>query len=109
MLIHIRGALQEKALACAGIDSRYVGAGKGIFTELDTVLRFRLSSEQSGHNVEGTKLVLEQTGFSGLKLSIVSYIMAYGWRKILNNRLPGALEKMRMEEATANKPLSTES
>lgn len=70
-------ATGEKALACAGIHS---DAGdkitKGIFTKLDTVLRFTLEP-----TCGGTILSLEHAGYKGLKLVIISYIMQMGWKK----------------------------
>ena len=83
-------ATGEKALACAGIHS---GAAdkmtKGIFTKLDTVLSFTL--EPAGG---GTIVSLEHSGYSGLKLVIVSLIMQMGWKKQLRKKLPKLLEQM---------------
>src|SRR5262245_61640919 len=43
----------EKPLACAGIDSRAAdSAAKGIFAQLDTVLRFTLNPEQAKSGTE---------------------------------------------------------
>ena len=74
----------EKPLACAGIDSRVAdAAAKGIFAELDTVLRFTLSPVSSQDAPEQTRLMLEHSGFRGVKMSMVSLIMGSGWRKQL--------------------------
>jgi uncharacterized protein YndB with AHSA1/START domain len=82
----------EKPLACAGIDSRAAdAAAKGIFAELDTVLRFTLSPKQLSDGTEGTRLTLEHTGFKGFKMIIVSFIMGSGWKKVLR-RLSATLE-----------------
>jgi uncharacterized protein YndB with AHSA1/START domain len=74
----------EKPLACAGINSEVADeALKGVFAELDTVLRFTVTSEPSSDGAENTRLVLEHNGFKGFKLMIVSFIMGAGWHKIL--------------------------
>ncbi|GAB1446296.1 MAG: SRPBCC domain-containing protein [Cyclobacteriaceae bacterium] len=83
-------ATGEKALACAGIHSDTANKmTKGIFTELDTVLSFTLES-----TCGGTILQMEHSGYSGLKLIIVSLIMQMGWKKQLHKRLPKVLEQM---------------
>ena len=83
-------ATGEKALACAGI---YSGTAdkltKGIFTKLDTVLRFTLAP-----TCGGTMLSMEHSGYKGLKLIIISLIMQMGWKKQLRKRLPKVLERM---------------
>lgn len=76
-------ATGEKAIACAGVTSDAVkSAGKGFMTELDTVLRFTLTDEG-----RGTRLRLEQSGWSGPKLVLVSFIMEMGWRRSVLPRL----------------------
>jgi uncharacterized protein YndB with AHSA1/START domain len=81
----------EKALACAGIHSELADkATKGIFTQLDTVLSFTL--EPSCGN---TILYLEHSGYRGLKLVLVSWIMQLGWKKQLHKKLPKVLEQLR--------------
>lgn len=83
-------ATGEKALACAGIHSDTADKmTKGIFTKLDTVLSFTLEPTCSG-----TILSMEHSGYSGLKLIIVSLIMQMGWKKQLHKRLPKVLEQM---------------
>jgi uncharacterized protein YndB with AHSA1/START domain len=85
-------ATGEKTLSCAGIESERVqAAAKGIFTELDTVLRFTLTPVRGSDGTESTRLLLEHTGFSGLKLVLVSFVMGAGWKKILSQRLSAAL------------------
>jgi uncharacterized protein YndB with AHSA1/START domain len=80
----------EKALACAGIHSETADkAAKGIFTELDTVLRFTLEP-----TCGGTLLKMEHSGYRGLKLVIVSLIMQMGWKKQLKKKLPAVLERL---------------
>jgi uncharacterized protein YndB with AHSA1/START domain len=77
-------ATGEKALACANIHSRNADkVGKGIFTQLDTVLSFTLTPEYTCGGVEQTTLVMEHTGFKGFKLMVVSFIMGAGWNKLL--------------------------
>ncbi len=84
----------EKTLACAGIHSRHAdSAVKGIFTELDTVLSFTLTPEYSCDGAEQTRLVLEHTGFKGIKLMLVSLVMGWGWRKMLR-RLSTVLDRL---------------
>ena len=89
-------ATGEKALACAGINSEMADSvGKGIFTELDTVLSFTLTL-----TTEGTRLTMEHSGYKGLKLVIVSYIMGMGWKKQLHKKLPIVLEQIAKEAAS---------
>jgi uncharacterized protein YndB with AHSA1/START domain len=84
---HARG---DKPIACSGIEAERVRSlGRGLFAELDTVVRFTLSSAPGG-----TRLVLEHVGFEGAKLVLVSFVMGRGWRKILDARLPAALARM---------------
>ncbi|MFO0684212.1 MAG: SRPBCC domain-containing protein [Sandaracinus sp.] len=72
----------DKAIACAGVESEPVRAlGRGLFAELDTVLRLRLEDAPGG-----TRVILEHLGFEGCKLVLVSFVMEAGWRKILRTR-----------------------
>jgi len=83
-------ATGEKALACAGIHSDTADKlTKGIFTRLDTVLSFTLEP-----TCGGTILHLEHSGYKGLKLVVISFIMQFGWKKQLTKKLPKVLEKM---------------
>jgi uncharacterized protein YndB with AHSA1/START domain len=83
-------ATGEKALACAGIHSDTADKlTKGIFTKLDTVLDFTLEP-----TCGGTILSMEHSGYKGLKLSIISFIMQRGWKKQLRKKLPKILEQM---------------
>jgi uncharacterized protein YndB with AHSA1/START domain len=83
----------EKTLACADIHSEIADkAVKGIFAELHTVLRFSLHA-----NANGTTLVMEHSGFSGLKLIIVSLVMERGWKKLLKEKLPKVLDEISRE------------
>jgi uncharacterized protein YndB with AHSA1/START domain len=83
-------ATGEKALACAGIHSDAADKmTKGIFTKLNTVVTFRLEP-----TCGGTILYLEQSGYSGLKLSVISFIMQMGWRKQLTKKLPKVLDRI---------------
>jgi len=96
----------EKALACANIHSRNADkVGKNIFTQLDTVLSFTLTPEYSCGGIEQTQLVMEHTGFKGLKLMVISLIMGYGWRKVLK-RLSAVLERQKMGEVAT--PIGSE-
>lgn len=94
-----RGAASgEKALACAGVHSELADSTlKGIFTELDTVLSFTLTPYKGG-----TKLFLEHSGFKGFKLIIVSFIMAWGWKKLFR-RLETTLQQINNKEAPVQK------
>lgn len=84
----------EKTLACAGIHSDKADAiGKGIFTELDTVLKFTIET-----TCGGSCLTMEHSGYKGLKLIIVSFVMGMGWKKQLRKRLPLVLEQISKEE-----------
>lgn len=76
-------ATGEKTLACAGVKSdTAVKAAKGIFTQLDTILRFTVEPSAGG-----TLVTLEHSGFKGFKLVIVSLVMGMGWKKIMDTRL----------------------
>lgn len=83
-------ATGEKALACAGIHSGTADKiTKGIFAKLDTELSFTLEP-----TCGGTLLHLKHSGYKGLKLVIVSFIMQMGWKKQLKKRLPKVLESI---------------
>lgn len=83
-------ATGEKALACAGIHSEAAdNITKGIFTKLDTIVSFRLEP-----TCGGTILYLEQSGYSGIKLVLISLIMQMGWKKQLNKKLPKVLSRI---------------
>lgn len=92
----------EKTLACAGIHSETADkAAKGIFAELDTVLRFTLTPICGG-----TTLTMEHSGYKGFKLIIVSFVMGMGWKKQLRKKLPVLLEKLAKEEPLNYSPAS---
>lgn len=83
-------ATGEKTLACAGIHSDAADQlAKGIFAKLDTVLSFTLEP-----TCGGTILSLQQSGYKGLKLVIISMVMQWGWKKQLRKKLPKVLEQM---------------
>lgn len=83
-------ATGEKALACAGIHSDTADKmTKGIFTRLDTVLSFTLEP-----TCGGTILSMEHSGYRGLKLVLISFIMQMGWKKQLKKKLPKLLEQL---------------
>jgi uncharacterized protein YndB with AHSA1/START domain len=84
-------ATGDKTLACAGIRSEAAGkVARGIFTELDTVLRFTLADEPGG----GTRLELEHSGFAGLKLVLVSFVMGMGYARSVLPRLTRVLDEL---------------
>jgi uncharacterized protein YndB with AHSA1/START domain len=96
-------ATGEKTLACAtsvGMVSENVdlklrkAAGRGVFTRLDTVLRFTLTPESSCDGTEKTHLLMEHEGFTGLKLVIVSVVMGMGWKKRVIPRLESLLDRV---------------
>lgn len=62
------------------------GAGKDRPLTLDTVVRFTLAAEGTG-----TRLILEHTGFSGLKSVLVSFMMKSGWKKKLRSSLDAVI------------------
>ena len=83
-------ATGEKAVAYAGIHSDTADkAAKGIFAELNTLISFTLEP-----TCGGTLLTLEQSGYKGLKMILVSYIMQMGWKKQLGKKLPALLQKI---------------
>jgi uncharacterized protein YndB with AHSA1/START domain len=57
---------------------------------LDTVLR--ITPEPAP---EGTKLVLDHTGFRGWKARIVSRIMGSGWKGIVAKHIPAVVDRMK--------------
>ncbi|MBI1791160.1 MAG: SRPBCC domain-containing protein [Acidobacteria bacterium] len=64
---------------------------------IDTRVAFTLEAVPAG-----TRLVLEHTGFSGLKAVLVSFILGSGWNsKILREALPAAIAK---HESAASAP-----
>jgi uncharacterized protein YndB with AHSA1/START domain len=65
------------------------GPGDGKLT-LDTRLRFTLEPVDGG-----TRLVLEHTGFEGMRAVAVSFIMGAGWAKMMRGRLPALLDELR--------------
>lgn len=78
----------DKPIACAGVESERVRAlGRGVFAELDTLVCFALEDDE-----RGTRLVLEQRGFTGALLVVVGLVMDWGWRRMLDRRLPRALD-----------------
>lgn len=62
------------------------GAGPDKPLTLDTVVSFTLTPEGAG-----TRLVLEHTGFRGVKGVLLSFMMGAGWRKMLDRRLGEAI------------------
>jgi len=52
---------------------------------LDTIVRYTLAAE--GAN---TRLVMEQSGFTGLKGFMVSKLLGRGWKRMIHERLPAA-------------------
>lgn len=55
---------------------------------IDTVLRITLEPV-----AEGTRLVLEHTGFRGFKAVLVSLIMGSGWKRIVNQAIPAVVAR----------------
>ena len=57
---------------------------------IDTVVSFALSAEGSA-----TRLVMEQSGFTGLRGFVVSRILGGGWKRIIGERLRAASGRVR--------------
>lgn len=93
-------ATGEKAVACAGVQSEAaMQATKGLFAELDTVLE--LSVEEVGPRE--ARLELVHSGFRGLKLVIVSFILGAGWGRVLT-RLTPVLQAVERGETPPPRP-----
>lgn len=56
---------------------------------IDTVVRYVLTRE--GDN---TRLVMEQSGFTGLRGFMVSRILGGGWKRMIHERLPAAAARV---------------
>ena len=56
---------------------------------IDTLLRITLEPV-----ADGTRIVLEHSGFRGLKAVMVSFIMGAGWKGIVNKHIPAVLARM---------------
>ena len=56
---------------------------------VDTVVTFELAVLGPGR----TRLTLTQTGFTGLRASLVRSLLDLGWRNLLRRRLPGRLAR----------------
>jgi uncharacterized protein YndB with AHSA1/START domain len=83
-------ATGEKALACAGIHSTTADKlTKGIFTKLDTIVSITFEP-----TCGGTSVHLKQSGYKGIKLVLISFVMQMGWNKQLKKKLPKVLEKI---------------
>lgn len=52
---------------------------------IDTIVSFMLRAEG-----KGTRVVMEQEGFRGLRGMLVSRILGGGWRRMIEQRLPAA-------------------
>lgn len=63
---------------------------------LDTVVRWTLEP-----TADGTRLVLEHTGFQGIKALMVSAIMGSGWKGIVSKNILAVLDAM---DAQGNLP-----
>jgi uncharacterized protein YndB with AHSA1/START domain len=66
---------------------------------IDTVVRFRLAAERGG-----TRMLMEQTGFRGLRAWLVSRILKSGLPTIYGKRLPAALAGIRTPVTSAGSP-----
>lgn len=63
--------------------------------QINTILTFTLEPVK-----EGTRLIVEQTGFAGLKAVLVSYILQSGNRSIYDRKLRSLLDRMAIEGTT---------
>jgi hypothetical protein len=61
---------------------------------VDTVVRYTLSPEGPG-----TRLVLEHTGFSGLKAVMISFILGSGWKGHVREGIRRAVEELASRKA----------
>jgi len=85
-------ATGDKAMRCAGIENELAQSSvRGIFAELDTILRFSVVADPDCAGLERTRLFVTQSGFTGIKMVLVSFVMQMGWRKLIRRRLPAAL------------------
>lgn len=66
---------------------------------IETEVAFTLSDAE-----RGTRLVVEQTGFRGLRAWIVARILAIGSRTLYGVRLPELLDAMRSDAPPAREP-----
>lgn len=60
---------------------------------IDTELTFRLEPAFS-FGKEGTRLILEHTGFEGVPAVLVSFILGAGWANMLEKRLEAVFEAL---------------
>jgi len=56
---------------------------------IDTVVRYALSAEGTG-----TRLIMEQSGFTGLRGLMISKLLGGGWKKMIEARLPAAAARV---------------
>jgi uncharacterized protein YndB with AHSA1/START domain len=92
----------DKAMRCAGIENELAQSSvRGIFAELDTVLRFSLVADPTCSGAERTRLFVAQSGFKGIKMVLVSFIMQMGWKKLVTRRLPEVLRATAESEGVA--------
>ena len=66
---------------------------------IDTLMTFTL--EVVSTDPPATRLVIEQSGFRGLKAWLVSRILKHGNRKIFDERLPRLLDQLEREPRTS--------
>lgn len=57
---------------------------------IDTVVSFDLAGDAAG-----TRLVMEQVGFTGLRGLMISKILGGGWKRMVETRLPAAAGRVR--------------
>jgi uncharacterized protein YndB with AHSA1/START domain len=67
---------------------------------IDTVVRFRLEPTAAG-----TRLHFEQTGFTGLRGVMVSFLLGHGFKKMYGQLLPVVLDRLARGEAGDGAPL----
>jgi uncharacterized protein YndB with AHSA1/START domain len=66
----------------------WVGGETGKPPLLNTVVRYTLEPHGAG-----TRLVLEHSGFEGMKAVLVSFMMGAGWAKMMRGRFPQLLDR----------------
>jgi uncharacterized protein YndB with AHSA1/START domain len=75
------------------------GAGSDKPLTLDTVVRFTLEPVAGG-----TRLVLEHTGFEGMRAVLVSFMLGSGWAKMLRQKLPAVFDTLAQGDAPSGVP-----
>lgn len=57
---------------------------------IDTIVTFDLAADR-----DGTRIVMEQSGFTGWRGAMIRNILASGWKRMIDQRLPAAVQRVR--------------